>query len=41
MSDCQNCYNGCTEIVSDKCVKYTGPNLPCTGINKNDALYTA
>ena len=41
MSDCQNCYNGCTEIVSDKCVKYTGPNLPCTGINKNDTLSLA
>lgn len=28
-TNCSNCYNGCPEIVSDKCVKYTGaPSEP-------------
>jgi microcystin-dependent protein len=35
---CSNCYNGCTEIVSDKCVKYTGINVPILGIQTGDSL---
>lgn len=35
---CSNCYNGCTEIVSDKCVKYTGVDVPVLGILKGDSL---
>jgi microcystin-dependent protein len=35
---CSNCYNGCTEIVSDKCVKYTGVDVPALGIEKGDPL---
>lgn len=35
---CNNCYNGCTEIVSDKCVKYTGPDIPELGISTGDTL---
>lgn len=38
MSNCSNCYNGCPEIVSDKCVKYTGVNVPVLGIQKGDSL---
>lgn len=38
MSNCSNCYNGCTEIVSDKCVKYTGVDIPELGIVKGDPL---
>jgi hypothetical protein len=35
---CSNCYNGCTEIVSDKCVKYTGIDVPILGITNGDTL---
>ena len=35
---CSNCYNGCAEIVSDQCVKYTGVDVPVLGIQKGDSL---
>lgn len=35
---CSNCYNGCTEIVSDQCVKYTGVDVPVLGIKTGDSL---
>jgi len=35
---CTNCFNGCTEITSDKCVKYTGANIPALGIQNGDTL---
>ncbi len=35
---CSNCYNGCTEIVSDRCVKYTGIDVPVLGIKTGDSL---
>lgn len=38
MSQCSNCYGGCLEIVSDKCVKYTGVNIPLLGIQNGDSL---
>jgi len=38
MSNCSNCYNGCTEIVSDRCVKYTGIDIPELGIRNGDTL---
>ena len=38
MSNCSNCYNGCTQIVSDKCVMYTGVDVPVLGIVKGDSL---
>lgn len=38
MSNCSNCYNGCTEIVSDKCVRYTGVDVPILGIQSGDSL---
>ena len=38
MSNCSNCYNGCTEIVSDRCIKYTGIDVPVLGIQTGDSL---
>ena len=35
---CSNCYNGCAEIVSDKCVRYTGLDVPLLGIQSGDSL---
>jgi len=35
---CTNCYNGCVEIVSDKCVRYTGPTIPALNITTGDTL---
>jgi microcystin-dependent protein len=35
---CNNCYNGCTEIISDRCVKYTGIAVPALGIQNGDTL---
>jgi len=35
---CTNCYNGCVEIVSDKCVRYTGESVPALGIESGDNL---
>ena len=37
---CQNCYNGCTDIISDKCTKYTGNNVPELGIESGDSLFS-
>lgn len=38
MSQCSNCYNGCSEITSDKCIKYTGVNIPALDIKTGDSL---
>lgn len=38
MAGCSNCFNGCTEITSDKCVKYTGVDIPILGIKHGDSL---
>lgn len=35
---CSNCFNGCTEIISDQCVKYTGYGIPALGISNGDTL---
>lgn len=35
---CSNCFNGCTEITSDQCVRYTGNNIPALGIETGDTL---
>jgi microcystin-dependent protein len=37
-NNCSNCYNGCTEISSDKCIKYTGVDVPILGIQTGDSL---
>lgn len=38
MSNCSNCFNGCAEIVSDKCVRYTGVDVAVLGIKNGDSL---
>jgi len=38
MSDCKNCYNGCTETISDKCIKYTGEDIIELGIEHGNTL---
>lgn len=38
MNNCSNCFNGCTDIVSDQCVKYTGVDIPVLGIQNGDSL---
>ena len=35
---CQNCYNGCSEITPDRCIRYTGDNIPSLGIETGDSL---
>ena len=35
---CSNCYNGCTEIISDQCVRYTGIDVSILGIRNGDSL---
>ncbi len=35
---CNNCYNGCSETTSDRCVKYTGIDIPALGIETGDSL---
>ena len=35
---CSNCFNNCTEIVSDRCVRYTGIDIPVLGIKNGDSL---
>jgi len=35
---CSNCFNNCTEIVSDRCVRYTGIDVPVLGIKNGDSL---
>jgi hypothetical protein len=35
---CSNCFNGCSEIVSDQCVRYTGIDVPVLGIKNGDSL---
>ena len=35
---CSNCFNGCADIISDQCVKYTGIDIPELGIVTGDPL---
>ena len=35
---CTNCYNGCVEIISDRCVRYTGLDSVPLGIETGDSL---
>ena len=34
---CSNCFNGC-DIISDRCIKYTGIDIPELGIQTGDSL---
>ena len=38
MKVCSNCYTGCVDITSDKCVKYTGIDVPLLGIRNGDSI---
>jgi microcystin-dependent protein len=38
MSNCNNCFNGCVETVSDQCIRYTGIDVPTLGIHTGDPL---
>lgn len=38
MAQCNDCFNNCQPIISDKCVKYTGPDIECLGIQTGDQL---
>ena len=40
MSTCDNCYQGCAETISDRCIKYTGIDIPQLGIVRGDSLAT-
>lgn len=35
---CNNCFNGCTDITSDDCIRYTGIDIPTLGIVSGDNL---
>lgn len=35
---CNNCYGGCSEIISDRCVRYTGIDISSLGIETGDSL---
>ena len=35
---CVNCFNGCTETISDQCIKYTGIDIPSLEIAQGDSL---
>jgi microcystin-dependent protein len=35
---CKNCYSGCVDIQTDKCVKYTGTDIPLLGIQNGDSI---
>ena len=35
---CTNCFNGCADITSDQCVKYTGVDIPGLDIHTGDTL---
>ena len=36
---CNNCYNGCVDTTSDKCIKYTGNAVEELSIETGDSLY--
>jgi microcystin-dependent protein len=38
MTTCTNCFSGCVETTSDKCVKYTGNDITFLNIHTGDSL---
>lgn len=39
MANCSDCYKGCVDgIVSDRCVKYTGVDIPFLNVSNGDSL---
>lgn len=39
MATCKDCLKNCDPIITDRCVKYTGPDVPLLGICKGDSLF--
>src|SRR5688572_3268303 len=39
MAVCRDCLQNCPLIVPDKCVQYTGPDIPELGICQGDTLF--
>lgn len=39
MPTCSNCFNSCQEIISDKCIRYTGVAYESLSINNGDTQY--
>jgi len=37
---CSNCFNGCADVISDQCVKYTGADISALDIKNGDNLLT-
>jgi len=35
---CSNCFNNCVQIISDQCIKYTGPTIASLGIETGTSL---
>ena len=35
---CTDCFNGCSDIKSDQCIRYTGVDVPLLGIQNGDSL---
>lgn len=40
MTICSNCFNTCTTITADKCVRYTGEDVSVLGITSQEPLST-
>lgn len=38
MKICSDCYTNCPEIGSDRCIKYTGPDVPVLNIKTGDSV---
>ena len=36
---CVDCFRNCPDIISDRCVEYTGPDIACLEICTGDTLY--
>jgi len=39
MSNCVDCFRNCPDIITDRCVEYTGPDIACLEICTGDTLY--
>lgn len=40
-NNCIDCFDNCPEgkAISDRCIRYTGPDIECIGVCTNDTLY--
>lgn len=37
---CNDCSNSCLDVVTDNCIRYTGPDIDSLGVKTNDSLST-